>query len=130
MCHHHVRHHEHHHHDPWWYHHIHPRMGLPLRGLLHLVILKTLTEKPMRGIDLKNVIKEKFGVDVPSAAIYVVLKNLEEKGLVYSKWEKDQSGSPVKLYEITGEGKEYLKEKARALKSVKELIDYLAEKTE
>ena len=98
---------------------------MPLRGLLQLLIIKTLTEKPMRAIDLKNIIKERFDIDVPSAAIYMVLKGLEERGLVYSKWETSEGGSPVKLYYTTNEGKEYLKEKIEALKSTKKIFDYL-----
>lgn len=122
-----------HHHTHHWEHIPGPhgippgKFGFPLRGLLHLVIIKILSEKPLRGIDIKNHIKEKFGFEIPSAAVYVILKNLEERGLVFSKWDRDPSGSPVKLYETTSEGKEYLKEKIKALKGIKEVLNYLTE---
>jgi hypothetical protein len=35
---------------------------LPFRGLLHLTILKILSENSMRGIDVKKRIKEIFGL--------------------------------------------------------------------
>ncbi|MEM0249838.1 MAG: PadR family transcriptional regulator [Desulfurococcaceae archaeon] len=125
MCHH------HHHHEHHWKHPEFPRtrFGFPLRGLLHLIILKALGEKPMRGIDVQKYIKEKFDFDIPSAAVYVILKGLEEKGLVYSKWDKDAEGSPVKLYYATGEGKDYLKDKIEAIKSLKKVLDYLTTST-
>lgn len=100
---------------------------LPFRGLLHLTILKILSENSMRGIDVKKRIKEIFGLDVPSAVIYIILKNLEERGLVYSKWDKSEDGSPLKTYSITSEGAEYLKEKVSAIKSIRKILDYLAE---
>lgn len=81
----------------------------------------------MKGIDIKKYISEKFGLSVPSAAVYVVLKALEDRGLVYAKWSEDSEGTRVKLYYVTSEGKEYLKEKIEAIKSIKKILDYILE---
>jgi len=97
----------------------------PLRGLLHLIILKSLSKNPMRGIELKKKIRDELELDIPSPAIYVVLKMLENKGLVVSNWEIDEKGSARKIYRITEEGLDYLNESLGRLKSLKKILEYL-----
>lgn len=81
----------------------------------------------MRGIDIKNTIKDRFGFEIPSAVIYMVLKGLEERGFVYSTWDKISEGNPIKVYTITSEGKEYLEERVKALHSIRKIVDFLIE---
>lgn len=98
---------------------------LPVRRLLQLLIVKILTQRPMRAVDIKNAIKDRFEFEVPNAIIYMVLKGLEERGLIYSKWDKDLEGNPIKVYFITEEGRVYLSERTKVLQSVKRVFEFL-----
>ena len=101
----------------WWH--------LPLRGPLHLLILKLLGEKPLYGGEIREVLKSRFELDIPSSAIYVALSGLEEKGLVISSWETSEKGAARKIYRITEEGISYLKERIDELRRFKKILDYI-----
>lgn len=118
---HHERRHGCHHH---WPHHRHHR-HLPMRGPLHLLILKLLEEKPLHGSEIREVLKNRLDLDVPASAIYTMLSTLEEKGMVLSKWETSEKGAARKLYSITEYGLEYLKEGIEELKRFKRVFEFL-----
>ena len=114
------RHHRPHH----WGHHRH--LGyMPMRGALHLLILKMLEEKPLYGSEIREALKSRLDLDVPSSAIYAVLGILEEKGLVLSSWETGERGAARKVYRITEEGISYLRERVEELRRSKKIFDYL-----
>jgi len=111
-----------------WHHHIgrHWRLGYaPLRGLLHLLVLKLLSEGPLRGTEIRNALKERLDLDIPSSAIYVILGMLEDKGLVVSSWETEERGPARKVYRISEEGLEYLKEMVEEIKRYRRVLEYL-----
>ncbi|MCX8185298.1 MAG: helix-turn-helix transcriptional regulator [Sulfolobales archaeon] len=118
FCTHHEKHHRHHYH---WHHHKH----LPVRGLLHLLLLKLLDEKPLHGSEVREILKSRLNLDIPSSAIYTILSILEEKGMVISKWETAERGAARKLYSITEYGVEYLKEGVEELKRFKKILEFL-----
>ncbi len=108
-------------HRGWHYWH---RKYLPMRGLLHLLILKLLEEKPLRGSEVREALKSRLDLDVPGSAVYALLSILEEKGMVTSKWETGE-GAARKLYNITEYGLEYLKEGIEELKRFKRVLEFL-----
>jgi DNA-binding PadR family transcriptional regulator len=110
-----------HHAKPW-------RLGhIPLRGLLHLLILKILSKEPMRGVDIRSKIKDEVELEVPASAIYTILGLLENKGLVASTWQVEEKGPARKLYRITEEGLDYLNDAVSRIKEYKRIIDYLSQ---
>lgn len=111
------RHHHHHHHKRM--------LHLPLRGTLHLLILKLLEEKPLYGAEIKELLKSKLDLDMPSSVIYAILGMLEEKGMVISSWETPEKGAARKVYRVTEEGINYLKERVERLKRAKKVFDFL-----
>ena len=98
---------------------------MPLRGLLHLLVLKILSKEPMRGIDVRSKLKEELGLDIPASAVYIILGMLENKGLVTSSWEVGEKKAARKIYRITEEGLEYLNEAVSRIKDYKKIFDYL-----
>mgnify|MGYP001626141077 CR=1 FL=1 len=100
-------------------------LHLPLRGALHLLILKLLEEKPLYGAEIKELLKSKLDLDAPSSAVYAVLGMLEEKGLVISSWETSEKGAARKVYRVTEEGISYLKEQVERLKMAKKVFEFL-----
>jgi len=124
--------HEHHyeplgHHEENCPHHLKPwRFGhMPLRGLLHLLILKILSKGPLRGVDIRSKLKEELGLEIPASAVYTILSMLEERGFVASSWEVEEKGPARKIYRVTEEGLDYLNEALTKLKEYKRVVEYL-----
>ena len=71
-------------------------------------LLLLLYEKPSHGYELIERLNDYgFHYGLPdTGAIYRNLKNMEDDGLVSSKWETEQPGPAKKLYSLTPEGKE------------------------
>lgn len=62
------------------------------------------------GYDLVEGLKEfGFGQNpVDSSTVYRILRSLEERGFVTSRWDTDSAGPARRMYRITGQGDRYL----------------------
>jgi len=58
-------------------------------------------------------------------AIYTMLRRLDQRGLVASRWEKKASRADRRVYTITQKGKEFLKEGLQMVKRRRSLMDDL-----
>lgn len=79
--------------------------------ILDVLILTILLKKPTYGYSLFDEL-EKFGINISflhPAIVYRNLRNLEIEGLVVSNWEVGVSGPARRVYSITENGKEFLK---------------------
>ncbi len=78
------------------------------RGIVELLVLKTVEERPRSSFEVIEVLSE--AVDVNENTIYPILRRLSKQG--YFDIEKDHSdiGAPRKVYTITKEGEERLAE--------------------
>lgn len=87
------------------------------RGVLRYLILRILTEKSMHGYEIMKNLSEEFGGFYrPSAgAIYPILQRLEDQG--YIKGEKKERR---RVYSITPEGTEILKENEEEIEEITE----------
>jgi len=95
------------------------------RGLLNLAILHLLKDKPMYGTEICRVLLERFGIDVPRAMVYGLLRRMESFGLVVSTWDVEEGGPARRVYRITEEGLEYLRGSMENLREAKGVIDEL-----
>lgn len=90
-----------------------------LRGMLEIVVLKMLEEKPMHGYAFISTIRKRFGVYFGPSTIYPLLINLQLKGYVASEWQTSgKDGRPVKVYTITFSGRRLLEETQNSLKII------------
>ena len=65
------------------------------------------------GVSISDTIQERTGEQVAMGAIYATLDRLELKGLLRSWWSEpgsERGGRRKRLFEITGAGKEALRE--------------------
>lgn len=103
--------------------------GKPEKFLEPCVLL-LLFEQPTHGYDLIEQL-ERFGFDTKTqdvGAIYRTLRKLENNGMVASRWEAGGSGPAKRLYEVTGEGKEFLEEWVQSIQFTKSRLEnYLKE---
>jgi PadR family transcriptional regulator PadR len=75
-------------------------------GLLPLIVLQLLIEKPRYGNEIMSLISEKTSGrwNANPGAIYPLMTTLEERGLVEGQWE-DPVKRTVRVYKITDLGK-------------------------
>jgi len=119
--------HPHEHYKPYHHHPHHkdvePPPLPPIRGLLSLAILCLIKQKPTYGSQVYQDLKEKFGLAAPRPLIYTLLRRLEKGGLVTSTWEIPESGPARRVYRITEEGLDILKDAAVKLREIIPLIE-------
>jgi PadR family transcriptional regulator len=89
-----------------------PRQALGLlQGTVDVLILKTLSWKPLHGYGVSEFIRQQTGGDlsVEDAALYQALHRLERKGLVDSEWGISDSNRRARIYSITPDGRKQLR---------------------
>jgi DNA-binding PadR family transcriptional regulator len=89
------------------------------KGDLKYVILDLLKDKPAHGYEIIRALEERFhGFYSPSAgSVYPTLQMMEDMGYVRSS---EQDGK--KIYTITEEGKNFMKEREETVHKIKEHI--------
>ena len=87
----------------------HARSGMRVR-VIGPVLLLALYKAPSYGYELMDKLKEfGFKSHLPDqTAIYKMLKNMEEKGYISSRWDTQGPGPARHIYEITPNGIELL----------------------
>jgi len=85
-------------------------LGL-LQGTVDVLILKTLSWKPMHGFGVAEFIRQQSGGDlaVEDAALYQALHRLERKELVESEWGISDTNRRARFYSITALGRKRLR---------------------
>lgn len=78
------------------------------RGMLTFWALGLLAVRPMYGLEIRKEIESssqgKIALGV--STIYQLLRRMEGRGLVSSRWEKSPQGPPRAVYEITPAGQQ------------------------
>ena len=93
-----------------------PRTEL-LRGTLDLLILQTLTVRPLHGYGISQHIG-RLSADVLSVeqgSLYPALERLQARGWVTSQWAPSLTGRRARYYTITRAGRRQLGEEISAL---------------
>jgi transcriptional regulator len=82
-----------------------------LQGTVDVLILKTLTWKPLHGYGISEFIREQSKGDlaVEDAALYQALHRLERKALVDSEWGISDTNRRARFYSITTAGRKQLR---------------------
>ncbi|MGQ9624448.1 MAG: PadR family transcriptional regulator [Candidatus Bathycorpusculaceae bacterium] len=100
----------------------------PERGWIQFIIMRILYEKPMHGYQLLEEIEERscgFHKLEPGS-IYTLLRRMDERGLLESKWEKVEGSPDRRIYKLTEKGVEALKMGLESIVKRKMLFDDLA----
>jgi len=79
------------------------------KGILEYCILSVLSRSSCYASDIIKELKE-AKVIVVEGTLYPLLTRLKNSGLLSYRWEESQQGPPRKYYELTAEGREYLKD--------------------
>ena len=103
------------------------RHHYPERGWIQFLMMRILYEKPMHGYQLLEEIEERscgFHKLEPGS-IYTLLRRMEERGLLDSKWEKVEGNPERRVYTLTAKGVEALKMGLTSIIKRKRLFDDL-----
>ncbi|MEA3313169.1 MAG: helix-turn-helix transcriptional regulator [Caldisericota bacterium] len=87
-------------------------LGLKSGNILLAGLLFLLIDKPTYGYILVDKLKD-IGINpsfVPYSIVYRLLHGMEIEGFVTSKWDVEVAGPSKRVYSITDEGIQYLKE--------------------
>jgi len=97
------------------------------RGFLQVLVL-VLLEKDMYGYSMVKQLEGK-GYKLEENTLYPLLRRLEKKGLIKSKWDisKDR---PRKFYVITKDGRAVRTQLLAFWKQQNDVLDYLIKETE
>jgi PadR family transcriptional regulator, regulatory protein PadR len=79
------------------------------KGILEYCILSILSRNSCYASDIIKELKE-AKVIVVEGTLYPLLTRQKNAGLLSYRWEESQQGPPRKYYELTPQGKEYLKD--------------------
>ncbi len=91
-----------------------------LRGTLDLLILQTLTIRPLHGYGIAQHIARLSdrALLVEQGSLYPALERLQARGWVTSRWEQSPTGRRARYYTITPSGRRQLGEEISALDAV------------
>jgi PadR family transcriptional regulator len=91
-----------------------------LKGTLDMLILRTLTVKPMHGYAIAQHI-ERLSRDVlavEQGSLYPALERLQKQGWVTSRWSDSPTGRRARYYTITASGRRKLGEEISSFQRV------------
>lgn len=81
-----------------------------LHGTLDVLVLKTLSWRPMHGYDITTWIERNSGqeLDIVDATLYKSLHRLEAAGAVTAAWGLSENNRRAKYYSLTPKGRRLL----------------------
>lgn len=79
-----------------------------LSGVISLLILRNLIDGPKHGYLLQKEISSDLKRNLPSGAIYILLKNLQKRKFVRSGRTVIIRGRKIRQYELSKSGKDFL----------------------
>jgi DNA-binding PadR family transcriptional regulator len=101
----------------------------PERGWLQLLFLRLIHEKPMHGYQIMEELNGKGYVSdgrLEAGTVYTILRRMEHRGLLTSKWEEKGGVPDRRTYRVTPEGEDVLRRGIEAMNLRKEVLDNLS----
>jgi len=97
------------------------------KGILEYCILSVMSRNSCYASDIIKELKE-AKVIVVEGTLYPLLTRQKNAGLLSYRWEESQQGPPRKYYELTPEGREYLKDLDNSWKELVESVNLISSK--
>lgn len=103
---------------------------LPERGWIQFLLLLLVNEEPMHGYQLIETMEQRGYVQegrFKTGSIYTILNRMEHRGVLTSRQEQSTAGRPRRIYTITREGADALKQGLEYMLRRKKFLDKLEE---
>ncbi len=101
--------------------------GRSRRGgsLIQLLILRTLYISPMHGYRILGKVNELMAGRRPmkTGSLYTILRRMEKAGLLESEWDENPSKLDRRIYKLSMEGIETLKNGRKRVEEQKKALD-------
>ena len=96
-----------------------------LKGTLDMLVLQTLTVRPLHGYAIAQQIEASSNevLRVEQGSLYPALERLQKKGWVTSKWGESPTGRRARYYTITAAGRRQLGDQVTSFDRVLLAID-------
>ncbi|MDT3726771.1 PadR family transcriptional regulator [Streptomyces sp. DSM 41972] len=98
-----------------------------LKGVLDLLVLSCLTSGESYGYEIARRLDDAGLGQIKGGTLYPVLNRLEEASLVQAEFRAAERGPGRRYYQLTAEGRRYLREQGDAWlgfhRTVKEMLD-------
>lgn len=102
--------------------------GSFLDRFIQPAILMLLNKESMHGFSIHKTLLESDTMDysgIDPTGLYRTLKKMEESGLLISQWDTDTTAQARRMYTITEDGKDCLKQWGQTLISYRNSIESL-----
>lgn len=85
-----------------------------LRGTLDMLVLRTLSKRPLHGYAIAQRIKETSSdvLQVGEGSLYPALQRLLVQGWVTAEWGTSETGRRARFYSLTPDGRKQLRREA------------------
>lgn len=86
-----------------------------IQGTLNVLILKTLSWRPMNGYAIAQWVREttKGEIEMEEGALYPALHRMEHRKWITAEWGLSENNRRAKYYRLTPLGKRVLQERTR-----------------
>lgn len=95
-----------------------------LQGTLELLVLKTLTHRPMHGwgitLHIQQVSRDVLRVE--EGSLYPALHRMEQQGWVRSEWKISENNRRARYYSLTRNGRQQLERQEESWESVTQAV--------
>lgn len=83
-----------------------------MRGAAPLAVVTLLDGRPMYGYELVEALERRSGglLSMGQSTVYPLLYNLQERGLLTTRWDRAPSGRKRKYYRLTPAGRRWLEQ--------------------
>jgi len=107
-------------------------MGKPndlVQGTLDLLILKTISARPMHGWAIAKRIQQvsKEALQVQQGSLYPALHRLEQQGWIEAHWAETETGRRAKFYSLTRDGRKQFEKELANWDRLSSAIDLVLE---
>ena len=102
----------------------------PERGWVQFLLLMLLNEEPKHGYQLAEELQTRGYVRegrFKPGSLYTILNRMENKEILTSKHEESEAGRPRRVYSITEDGREHLKNGLQYMLRRKKFLDEMEE---
>jgi len=106
---------------------LHHWRGYPERRWIQFLILRILYERPMYGYQLLEEIEKRSAGShrLQPGSLYTILRRMEHRGMLESKWERTETGPDRRVYKVTDVGTRALRMGLEMVARRKVLMDDL-----
>jgi len=102
----------------------------PERGWVQFLLLMLLNEEPKHGYQLAEELQTRGYVRegrFKTGSLYTILNRMENKGSLTSTQQESEAGRPRRVYSITEDGREHLKNGLQYMLRRKKFLDEMEE---